>query len=312
LNVLNAVSSVLASSLEPEVLLTGTLNVLVRSLTDGAGVVYLFEPGGPAVSLVTAEGFELNAQNRDYLIDTYSKAAPLMNGRPVMLDPIPTSMMTEATEGPLAGLKALLCAPFGSKGRHCGAICLFTRGEAHFAGRLPKLLATICNQLSVALDNARLYIETKKSASQLSFVYNLGNNLMTTLEMDELLGYAVFSVGKSLECDLCAVVVRTSLEKQPLDSAIYNRYQTEKYRTTSDWAYVDRIVHYLENASGAVRMSIETRTADTFLRDPNISTETIVPLVFDDVPLGVLICANYPARVLADEERRLLGAVAQQ
>ena len=312
LNVLNAVSSVLASSLEPEVLLTGTLNVLVKNLSDGAGVVYLFEPGGQTLNVVTAEGFDLGPQERERLVDTYSKAGPLMNGRPIMLDPIPASVMTDGVEGPLSGLKALLCAPFGSKGSHRGAICLFSRGETHFAERLPKLLATICNQLSVALDNARLYIETKKSASQLAFVYNLGNNLMTNLEMDELLGYAVFTVGKSLECDLCAVVVRTSLEKQPLDSAIYTRNQSEKYRTTSDWAYVDRIVHYLENASGAVRMSIETRTADMFLRDANISTETIVPLVFDDVALGVLICANYPARVLGDEERRLLGAVAQQ
>src|SRR5215469_6935122 len=156
LNVLNAVSSVLASSLEPEVLLRGTLNVLVKSLSDGAGVVYLFEPGGNQVSLVTAEGLELTERDRDSLVEAYSKAGALMNGRPVMLDPIPASMMAGAAEGSLSGLRALLCAPFGSKGGHRGAICLFTRGEPHFAGRLTKLLATICIQLSVALDNARL------------------------------------------------------------------------------------------------------------------------------------------------------------
>src|SRR5262249_52857954 len=87
LNVLNAVSSVLASSLEPEVLLTGTLNVLVKSLSDGAGVVYLFEPGGLEVGLVTADGFDLSPRDRGYLVDTYSKAAPLMNGSPLLLDP---------------------------------------------------------------------------------------------------------------------------------------------------------------------------------------------------------------------------------
>src|SRR5215831_18529444 len=124
LNVLNAVSSVLASSLEPEVLLTGTLNVLVRSLTDGAGVVYLFEPGGQSASLMTAGGFDLSTRDRDFLVDTYSKSGGLMNGRPIMLDPIPSSVMTEPAEGPLAGLKWLLCAPFGCRGGHRGAICL--------------------------------------------------------------------------------------------------------------------------------------------------------------------------------------------
>src|SRR3989442_4182286 len=99
----------------------------------------------------------------------------------------------------------------------------------------------------VSLVYERLYQETKKSAAQFSFVYNLGNNLMTSLEMDELLGYAVFTIGKSLECDACAVVVRSSTDSTDLASAICSRSQ-ENQPSGDDWFHNDRVVSYFSSA----------------------------------------------------------------
>ncbi|HKV42244.1 MAG TPA: ATP-binding protein, partial [Blastocatellia bacterium] len=312
LNVLQSVSSVLASSLEPEVLLKGTLSVLVNSRRAEAGIVFLCEHGSDSVNIVSAEGIDVGEEERQALVQTYSRIIHLINGKPLVLDPIPPSIFGGKTTGQLGRLNRLIAAPLGLKGDRVGVLCLLRSGPNAFPERLPELLVTICNQLSVALENARLYIETRKSNSQLAFVYNLGNNLMTTLEMDELLGYAVFSVGKSLECDVCAVVVRTSGEDQDLVSAIYTRAPGEKNKKTEDWCVVDRVNQYLNSARGTLRVNIETRVTERLLTDDNVSEETIVQLMFDDLPLGVLICANYTARGFGEDERRLLGAVAQQ
>ncbi|HKS43213.1 MAG TPA: GAF domain-containing protein, partial [Blastocatellia bacterium] len=206
LNVFHAVSSVLTSSLEPDVLLEGTLSVLVNHLSVDAGVVYLRNADTLQMSIVAAEGFSEGESDHTGLLDLHSRIAPLMQGQPLVLEPLPDSAKKGIAGDVLANFHGLVCAPIGLKGNIIGAICLFSNKESAFPRQQSALLSTICNQLSVAIENARLYVETKKSAAQLSFVYNLGNNLMTSLEMDELLGYAVFSVGKSVACDVCAVV----------------------------------------------------------------------------------------------------------
>jgi two-component system NtrC family sensor kinase len=311
LNVLHAVSSVLTSSLEPDVLLEGTLSVLVNHLGVDAGVVYLRNPDTLAMSIVAAEGFHSGENERNGLLDLYSRTSPLMNGKPLVLEPLPDSARKGLAGDILAGVHGLVCAPLGLKGNTIGAICLFSNKQSAFPKQQAELLSTICNQLSVAIENARLYVETKKSAAQLSFVYNLGNNLMTSLEMDELLGYAVFTVGKSVECDVCAVVVRCAGEPEQLVSAIYSRTQNET-RSKSDWFHEERINRYLETADYGVHPAVEVRVVERFLRDSAISVEMSVPLMFDDRLLGILICGSCASRTISADDQKLLGAVAQQ
>jgi two-component system NtrC family sensor kinase len=304
LNTLREVSSILASSLEPEVLLRGALAALVRTTQADAGIVY-FDTSGQAVNVVASIGFE--HVTHSHLIDLYSTLTPLFKGKPA-LEPIEIDHLPTIVNG----MSSALCAPLGLKSKTVGAICLFSRKPSSHSKRLSELLSTICNQLSIALENARLYIETKKSEAQLSFLYNLGTNLMTSLEMDELLGYTVFAVGRHLGCDVCAVVVRNSAQEGGLASAVYTRSGGCKLSPSSQWYRTDQVARYLEKPEASVGVIFETRAGERLLSDPEISVETTIPLVFDDTTLGVLICANYAARRIGEDDARLLAAVSQQ
>ncbi|HYP25118.1 MAG TPA: ATP-binding protein [Blastocatellia bacterium] len=311
LNVLHAVSSVLASSLDPDVLVRGTLSVLVKSFGADMGAVFLRNSEIQPMNLVASEGFDSRVDYSNALSELYARTAPLMNGKPLLLEPLPDSGRKGLVGEMLQGVNGLIFAPIGLQGKTVGAICLLSRKQRAFAGSHEDLILTICNQLSVALENARLYVETRKSAAQLSFVYNLGNNLMTSLEMDELLGYSVFTVGKSLECDVCAVVVKSSADPDSLISARFTRLHDEK-PDQADWYHAGRINAYLETSERAIQPPIEIRYKEGFLRDHLVSSETIVPLVFDDSMLGALICGSYTTRSFSADDHKLLGAVAQQ
>jgi two-component system NtrC family sensor kinase len=311
LNVLHAVSSVLTSSLDPDALARGTLEVLLKNLQADAGVVYLRSQDTGAMSVVAARGFVDNQEERSGLIALYKRTAPLMDGKPFLLEPVPDSARAGLPQGILEGVHGMVCAPIGLAGNTVGAICLFSHKATPFPNQQAELLSTICNQLSIALDNARLYVETKKSAAQLAFVYNLGNNLMTSLEMDELLGLAVFTVGKSLECDVCAVVVRSLGESEEMDSAIYSRMHGQRGEA-DEWYHTDRVLNYLTTTDRAVQPSVEVRVVDRFLRDEDIRFEMVVPLMFDDRMLGMMICASYESRSFSADDQKLLGAVAQR
>jgi len=311
LNVLHTVSSVLASSLEPDVLVRGTLSALVSHTRASAGVVFLRDDDSEAVLVVAVEGFDTGQETTAALLDLHQGIAPLMNGSPLVLEPLPESLRRGQAEDVLNQVHGMACMPVELKGDKIGAVCLFSNRGTPFPRQRTEILATICNQLSVALDNARLYVEAKKSAAQLSFVYNLGNNLMTSLEMDELLGYAVFTVGRSLERDVCGVVVRPSTEGAGLASAIYTRSHGNPSAMT-DWYSRERVTRYLENPECSIQPAIEIRSSDLFLRDSNIAVETAVPLMFDDKLLGILLCGSYTPRAVSSDEQKLLGAVAQQ
>jgi two-component system, NtrC family, sensor kinase len=311
LNILHAVSSVLAASLDPDQLLRDTLAVLIKHLRLDAGIVYLRNDNAHQVSIAAAEGFDLSDEVRIGLLELHARTSPLMNGTPLVLEPLPGSARKGLAGEILCDVQALMCGAIRIKGNPLGAIFLLSKKQTAFARQNAELLATVCNQLSVALENARLYVETKKSAAQLAFVYNLGHNLMTSLEMDELMGYAVFTVGKSLDCDVCAVIVKSSAADQKLASAIYSRSQSDK-QNRAVWYDEERVTRYLNTADYSVQPAVEVRVVERFLRDPKISIEMSVPLMFDDQLLGLLICASSTARAINADDQRLLGAVAQQ
>jgi len=311
LNVLHTVSSVLASSLEPEVLLKGTLAALIKYVGADSGVVFLREADERPMTIAAVEGLNVTDDARGSLLEMYSRIVPLMTGKPLVLDPLPDSARRVLAVDLLSEVHGLACTQLVLKGRVLGAICLFSNAGTPLPKQQTELLSTICNQLTVALENARFYLETKKSAAQLSFLYNLGHNLMTSLEMDELLSYAVFTVGKSLECDACAVIVRSSTDSNDLASAICSRSH-EDQPEGDDWFHKERVVGYLSSADWRVQPAIQIRTAERFLHDPGILLETVVPLMFDDRMLGILICGSFVPRPISADDQKLLGAVAQQ
>jgi two-component system, NtrC family, sensor kinase len=310
LNALHTVSSVLASSLEPDVLLSGTLAALRSYVHADAGVVFLRAADEP-IEISAVDGLTLDDTACADLLEFCSRLAPLMNDKPLVLSPLPESLRRVLASDPLKELRALVCTQLILKGKIVGAVCLFSTGSQEFPGHGGELLPTICNQLTVALENARLYTETKKSAAQLSFVYNLGNNLMTSLEMDELLSYAVFTVGKSLECNVCAVIVRNSTDPDQLASAIFSRSHEDQL-AGDEWFHRERALSYLSSADWRLQPAIQIRTAERFLCDPNILLETVAPLMFDDQMLGILVCGSYASHAISADDQKLLGSVAQQ
>jgi len=311
LNVLHTVSSVLASSLEPEVLMEGTLAATMKYVRANSGVVFLREADERPMTVAAAEGLSLTDAGHVSLLELYARIVPIMNGKPLVLEPLPESARRVLAQDSFADIQGLACTQLVSKGKTLGAVCLFSKVGTPLLKHKTELLSTICNQLTIALENARFYLETKKSAAQLSFVYNLGHNLMTSLEMDELLSYAVFTVGKSLECDACAVIVRSSIDSTDLASAICSRSHGVQPEG-NDWFHKERVVNYLTSADWRVQPAIQIRTAERFLHDPNVLLETVVPLMFDDRMLGILICGSFVPRPISPDDQKLLGAVAQQ
>src|SRR5262249_55721554 len=124
-HLLHSVSAVLSSSLEPEVLVKGTLTALINGLNADAGVVYLNHPEGQAMRVVAAEGFAASQEAWDgSLLDLFFRTAAKMNGAPLILESFNESSRLHLANDTFKEIQALACAPLGTQGVMTGAICL--------------------------------------------------------------------------------------------------------------------------------------------------------------------------------------------
>ena len=114
LNVLHTVSSVLASSLEPDVLLKGTLAALRSYVHADAGIVFLREAGEP-IEICAVDGLTLDDAASPELLELYSRLAPLMNDKPLLLSPLPESLRRAFGTDQLNELRGLVCAQLGQQ-----------------------------------------------------------------------------------------------------------------------------------------------------------------------------------------------------
>lgn len=112
-----------------------------------------------------------------------------------------------------AGLRAMVMVPLLSRGIIIGALWVSSRDpDKRFDARDVMILEGIGRQASIALENARLYENIKKSteeirrrAKELTVLNGLSNVLSQTLELDVVLNSAIDSVMELFEADGTAI-----------------------------------------------------------------------------------------------------------
>ncbi len=137
-----------------------------------------------------------------------------------------------------AGVKAVLATPIMRKGRATGVMEVFNftpgkRFTRYYAG----LLEAVATQAAVALENARLYENVKKSekeirrhAKELTTLNNLSNILSQTLELDIVLNSAIDSVMELLEADGTAIFLldeQNNVLRLAVDRGLSNHFIEE-------------------------------------------------------------------------------------
>ena len=87
------------------------------------------------------------------------------------------------------GWKMVLTVPFSIQGRPAGVISCYTADNVPPPESELRLLGTIANQTSLAVQNAYLYREQQRRADQLRAVSEIGRQIGSILSLDELLPF---------------------------------------------------------------------------------------------------------------------------
>ena len=111
----------------------------------------------------------------------------LESGEPLVVPDVSTDPRLTRIVVRKEGLRSLAVIPLNSRGKVLGTIFAITHDHREFTDQDVQLLTSIGNQIGVAVENARLYEDTRNRLAQVAALQETTTAVASTLELDELL-----------------------------------------------------------------------------------------------------------------------------
>jgi signal transduction histidine kinase len=293
LSLLHEISAALAGKLDQRELLQGALPRLCELLGADAGVVYQRESGELRLSWAHA---------RERPADFFPPS--------VASDRLDTAMLhASKLTGP--PLQRCVCVPTTAG----GAMCLLRVAERDFSAEEVRIAQAVAAQLSVAVENARLYAEERARAEEMTLLNEVGRSLAGSLEMKPLLLKAGETVRTLTDATNWFVMLLDPHEQVMRAIACSPEHEE----------FMRGVVLPIDQPSVTAecvrrRKAIQVRLSDgSSFVNPDLAryfglrTIVAVPLIAHDEVLGTLILQDVRReRVLSDAEMERVSAVCQQ
>jgi GAF domain-containing protein/DNA-binding response OmpR family regulator len=206
--------------------------------------------------------------------------------------------------------KSLVYVPLVVGGRATGVVSLQNLDREHaFSESDVGLLTTLAGSLSVALENARLFEETRQRAAELAIMNSIGQALAEQLQLDAL----IERLGDQLQEAFSADIVYVAMHDEGSDLIEFAYYMEDGVRDP---------VPPLRYGEGYTTQIIESRAPLLLNREeafelgaPGIGTPARsylgVPIVVGSKAIGVIsIQSTGTAGLFGEAETRLLSTIA--
>jgi PAS domain S-box-containing protein len=189
---LNEISTLAGRSLRIEDILESAVPVLKHTMAADVVAVYLREPEGSGLILVRQTGFDdsivsditrMNPSNSVTGTVVESNRATYIFEK-AYLDSRVVPKNRELLK--TTGIESMAVIPLISKGKALGALDLFYRKPHAFPDHERRLLALVGSQLGAAIENAQLYTQLRAQIDRLTALYELSQQLTSTLEIDQI------------------------------------------------------------------------------------------------------------------------------
>lgn len=211
--------AVLSSSLDYETTLANVARLAVPRLADWCAVDVL-DAQGTVQRVKVAHVSRVRERLARELDRRYPTDMSKPNGVPEVLRSGHSEMVSHVSDALLAanahdethlqalrevGFQSYLCVPLRARGRTLGTLTFVSTTPGHVYGP-PDLLLTeqLAERAAIAVDNARLFLETQARAERESVVNAIGKALRGSLDKDEILRVATEEVGRALQVSRCS------------------------------------------------------------------------------------------------------------
>jgi diguanylate cyclase (GGDEF)-like protein len=313
---LNAVALAVNRSLSPEAILDGAVGGIIETLGLAAGWVHLLDSGGGHLTLHAWRGVEPSPP------DALRSLAPGGGRTWAALEGSEPSLFADArgVEGLDTGDEAdpQPCGliPLRFQDRKLGVFTVLGQRGQQFSREDAGLLASIGRQVSIALENARLYAETQRKAREFEALYQVSRTMASTLDSQKILTQISETVPSLLQAQAMSLVMLGPDGRTPATVAGYNLFD-EALPRAADFrgGASPSLVATREKRPVTVSDIRQDERYGAWLaagQDRGFNAFLAVPLVVQDRALGCMNLYFVESHEFGSDEIQLLSTFASQ
>jgi signal transduction histidine kinase len=201
--------------------------------------------------------------------------------------------------------ECILSVPLRVKGSTIGVMTLSRLGQQGFSNHDLDLISSLGSQAAIAIENARLYDNTRQRNRELTALYSIAMATSKTLEMSPFLGETLNQVLEALEYEGGAIFLTGREQEGP--------------RLMQHQGITEPILQLIESqlqesgkvSQGNARGEIVERSISP-VDDESATRLICVPLLSHERSLGVLAITLSEGKPFAHQEIRLLETLGRQ
>jgi GAF domain-containing protein/anti-sigma regulatory factor (Ser/Thr protein kinase) len=291
---LNAIAAAVSQSLDLNDVLNNALDKTLEVMETEAGGIYLLDERTGVLNIVVQRGFEpdfVAGIDKLKLGEGFSghvaKSGQPLLVRDISTDPHFTRMVVQA-----AGLRSAAIIPLSSKGKVLGTFFTIARSDREFSEQDVQLLTSIGHQIGVAIENTRLYEDTKNQLAQLTTLQETISAVVSTLELDQLLNLIIQQATNLLQADggminLVDWEERTDeVVSATGEVALTLGFSSPLDDSLSGWVTIHNQPIITNEVQSDSRVD---PTAQSYILEKNIKSAAVAPLAIKDQVVGTLV-----------------------
>lgn len=212
-------------------------------------------------------------------------------------------------------VKSALITPLMSHGRLIGLLLVlrFTSGDPHHEEER-QLLVNIAGQAALAIENARLYARETQRARALDGLHAATAALLTTLDLDELLGRILDAAQSAIPAAEKGTLHLVAPDSGKLQTSALLGYSESPIKIAISEVTSEYIVEAVRDRKPLLISDTEmpppSLETGELIADHPIRSSIIAPLILGDAVLGVLSLNASQPRAFTKADLRLLESFA--
>jgi len=308
LDALGEISQALTTVTEgSKVLQQKTLEAAVRVTMGTAGLLTRTTPEGRQ-RVIMALGFPAEVGATEFQNGQGVVGAVMLSGRPTAVPDVTTSFDLQAPPDLAAyGLQSAICVPMLEDEHLWGTLSVFGVKKREWTANDQRVLATLGNQGVVAIRNAELYDNNKRSIWELKNLQEALQAATSTLDLNQVLQQVVAGAANASSAQIGCLALEDSGRL------------VLKGGFGTDFVTAERLALGLGGDICRDVMSTATPVMQAMGHDSGVDSPLnpravlCVPITLRGKPQGVLFLANYQVgHVFTDDHRNLVTELAAQ
>ncbi len=210
--------------------------------------------------------------------------------------------------------QAFLSVPVITKNEVIGVINVQHRRSHRHTPSEKALLMTIAMQVGGAIENARLYAETKKKAMQMETLSKVSKTIASNHYLDEMLQLIVSMMAEAMNSPICSIMLLDEKKEELVIKATQSLSHTYSHKPNIKVhkSLLGRVV--LDHKPLVIRDVTQEKgyTYPELAKQEGLRSLVSVPLMIKNAVIGVFNLYTAQERQFSNEEIQLLSTVANQ